>query len=165
MICDKCGQNQANIHYTEIVNGNKNEVHLCDKCAHEKEMSSPFSIHHLLTGLLDNQIDGKMKIDYVEPKKCKVCGMTYGKFKETGKFGCSECYTSFNDRLDPLFKKIHGHNIHTGKIPNKAGSYIKTKKDIQKLKSDLENAIQKEEFEKAAELRDKIRDLKRHIEN
>jgi len=165
MICERCGHNPANIHFTEIINGNKKEVHLCDKCAQEKEVGAPFSIHHLLAGLLDNQIDGKMKIDYVEPKKCKVCGMTYGKFKETGKFGCSECYSSFEERLNPLFKRIHGHDNHTGKIPRRAGKSMKIKKDIKKLKLDLKKAIEKEEFERAAELRDEINDLKESIKD
>lgn len=163
MMCERCGENQATVHYTEIINGNKNEVHVCDKCASNNEVGSYFSINHLLAGLLDNQIDGSMKIDYVEPKKCKACGMTYNKFKETGKLGCSECYSIFNDRLDPLYKRIHGHDTHMGKIPIRSGKSMKVKKDMEKLQVDLKKAIEREDFENAAVLRDEIKELKNKI--
>ncbi|MBS4535027.1 UvrB/UvrC motif-containing protein [Clostridium sp. D2Q-14] len=163
MMCEKCGESQATVHYTEIINGHKSEVHLCEKCAGEKEVGSHFSINHLLAGLLDNQIDGNMKIDYVEPQKCKVCGMTYNRFKETGKLGCSECYSTFNDRLNSLYKRIHGHDVHVGKIPIKSGKSMKVKKDIEKLQLELKEAIENEEFENAAILRDKIKKLEKNI--
>lgn len=165
MLCDNCGKNEATMHYTEIINGKKKVMHLCSECAkNNNEFESPFSIHNFLTGLLESKPDGPMKVDYVEPKKCEGCGMTYGKFKQTGKFGCDQCYEAFKDRLDPLFKRIHGHNNHTGKVPKRAGGRIRVRKEIKDLRDKLEKSIKSEEFERAAELRDKIRDLKSKID-
>jgi protein arginine kinase activator len=163
MICDKCKENEATVHYKEIINGNKKEMHFCDKCANQNEINSPFSINHLFAGLLDSGFGENVKIDYKEPIKCDNCGMTYEKFKQSGKFGCSKCYSSFEDKLNPLFKRIHGHDTHRGKIPNRAGKYLNIKNDIKKLTDDLNRAIGEEEFEKAAELRDKIKNLKESI--
>ncbi|NBI08021.1 UvrB/UvrC motif-containing protein [Senegalia massiliensis] len=163
MICDRCGKNQATVHYKEIINGNKKEMHLCDECAHNKQISSPFSINQLLAGLIDSGFDKSVGFDYMEPKKCENCGMTYNRFKQTGKLGCSKCYETFNENLNPLFKRIHGHDTHRGKIPNRAGKSIKLRNDIKKLTKELNKAIENEEFEKAAELRDEIRDLREDI--
>ena len=166
MICDECKKNQASTHLTKIVNGKKEEIHLCESCSkNNKEfgLDSPFSIHQLLAGLLDNISEGTKKVDYSNEIKCETCGTTYSRFKHTGKFGCSECYDSFSNQLSPLLKRIHGHENHVGKVPKKTGGLIKTKREIIKLKSELNFAVEKEEFEKAAELRDKIKDLQKKI--
>jgi protein arginine kinase activator len=165
MMCDECGKNPAKVHFTKIINGKVTEMHLCEECArHSDEFDSSFSIHNFLTGLLDNTYDSPVKIDYIKGTKCDKCGMTYGRFRQTGKFGCSNCYKSFSDKLTPLFKNIHGNDTHVGKVPKNAGGIIKIRKEIEKLKSELDMAVKKEEFEKAAELRDRIRELQTQIQ-
>ena len=166
MNCDECGKNPASTHFTKIVNGKKEEIHLCESCSkNNKEFGfdSPFSIHQLLAGLLDNISEGTKKLDNVNELKCNTCGTAYSKFKQSGKFGCSNCYDSFMKQLSPLLKRIHGHETHVGKIPKKTGGLIKTKREIIKIKSELNLAVEKEEFERAAELRDKIKDLQKKI--
>ncbi|WP_193364675.1 UvrB/UvrC motif-containing protein, partial [Limnohabitans sp. Rim47] len=78
-----------------------------------------------------------------------------------GRFGCSECYNEFDFRLDQLLRRIHGSARHTGKIPERKGKTILIKKKIKELRNELERAVAKEEFERAAELRDRIRELER----
>lgn len=166
VICDECGINPATTHLTKIVNGKKTELHLCEICAKKnKEINfdSPFSIHQLLAGLLDNISEGTKKVDFVSEFRCNYCGISYNNFRKNGKFGCSECYNSFSKQLAPLLKRIHGHENHVGKIPNKASSLIKTKREIQRLRKELSLAVEREEYERAAELRDIIRSLQNKL--
>lgn len=162
MQCDECGKKPATVHITKIENGNKTDLHLCEQCALQKNplaFNTNFSVQDLVAGLLKSGNMAPFKMDIVQETKCDVCGLTYSKFKTTGKFGCSNCYKIFGDKLNPLFKKLHGNIIHTGKLPNKAGSKIRLVREIEKLKQELNSAVNSEEYEKAAEIRDRIRAL------
>ena len=159
MKCDLCNK-KATVHLTEIVDEQMTEMHLCEDCAREKsvQMEQQFGLSDLLAGLTDfgKQIKESDKIDL----KCGHCGLNYDDFRKFGRLGCSECYESFKPQLATLLKKIHGSNQHLGKAPIKMPSAQKKKiVDLQDLKSQLMVAIQTENFEKAAQLRDKIREL------
>ncbi|KHO61949.1 hypothetical protein THYS13_24220 [Thermoanaerobacter sp. YS13] len=169
MMCDKCKIRPATVHYTKIVNGVKTEMHLCDQCAAEEGILNaevfstftPFSVQNLLSGLMDflPGIDEFTK----KPLKCSHCGMTYEDFKKIGRLGCSFCYDAFAEELNPLMRRIHGSTEHRGKIPKKAGGKMRVKREIEELKLQLEKAIKEEAYEKAAELRDKIRELEKEL--
>lgn len=162
MQCDECGKRPAAVHITKIENGKKTDRHLCEQCAIENNalsINTTFSINDILTGLMNSGNMLPLMVDIVKEAKCDVCGLSYNRFKETGRFGCSHCYKVFGDRLNPLFKKLHGNTNHTGKIPNKAGGRMKLVKEIEKLKQELNAAVISEEYERAAEIRDKIRAL------
>ena len=166
MLCENCKQNPATLHFTKIVNGKKNEFHLCEHCAKEKgevigDNNNGFSFHHLLSGLLNfDQVMGNSPVQTSsETTKCQTCGLTFLQFKKTGKFGCSDCYTFFENQLDPIFRRIHGNSIHVGKVPARSGAKLHLKKKITNLKEELQHKIIKEEFEEAAKLRDQIRAL------
>jgi protein arginine kinase activator len=90
---------------------------------------------------------------------CEKCGMSFEEFQKVGKLGCSHCYDVFSERLKPILKRLHGAVEHSGKITGKASESIKLSREIQKLKDLLNEAIKNEQYEKAAELRDKIRSL------
>lgn len=162
MLCDRCGKNPAVVHKIITINGNKQEMHLCEECARqEKELtiSDPLSIHSMLTSLLDMGIETPIKFEKLETVKCDVCGNSFGEFKKTGLLGCSQCYQIYRDRLIPLIKRIHGNTQHSGKIPKRKESLLRHRREIDRLKLELEKAIKAEEYEKAAGLRDKIREL------
>jgi protein arginine kinase activator len=162
MQCDECGKRRATVHITKIENGKKTDRHLCEQCAAENNgisFNTTFSINHILTGLMNPGGVLPFKMDVVKDVKCDVCGLSYNRFRETGRFGCSHCYKVFGDKLNPLFKKLHGNINHTGKIPNKAGGRMKVAKEIERLKQQLNTAVANEEYEKAAEIRDRIREL------
>ncbi|KTD84352.1 UvrB/UvrC motif-containing protein [Paenibacillus etheri] len=171
MQCQECGVKPATLHFTKIVNGEKTEFHICESCAREKGELIPgtaggFSIHSLLSGLLDLEGAGKEKsaaTKTTQSLQCENCGMTYSQFSKLGRFGCSSCYKYFNSALDPLFKRVHGSTSHVGKIPKRAGAQIVFKRQIDELKQELQQSIIQEEFEKAAELRDQIRKLEKEI--
>lgn len=167
MQCQECGLKPATLHFTKIVNGEKTEFHLCDSCARDKGDLIPgtangFSIHNLISGLLNFEpqmvnaagVAGK-------PLHCEKCGMAYAQFGKMGRFGCSSCYMYFADRLDPLLRRLHGNTVHVGKVPRRAGGDLQVKREIEKLKSELQMCIAREEFEKAAAIRDRIRKLEK----
>lgn len=89
--------------------------------------------------------------------------MTYSQFSKIGRFGCSSCYKYFNDRLDPLFKRVHGNTVHVGKVPKRTGGHIQVKRKLDDLRRELQYRILQEEFEEAAALRDQIRELEKNI--
>jgi protein arginine kinase activator len=160
MICDECAKRPATVHITKVENGKKTDIHLCEQCAVQKNLlsiSTSFSVNDLLAGLLSSGGASPKKTDMVEDIKCDVCGLSYSRFKETGRFGCGNCYKVFGERLNPLFKKVHGNTSHTGKIPNRAGGRIKVLREVESLKQQLNEAIRSEEYEKAADIRDRIR--------
>ncbi|AOT71116.1 UvrB/UvrC motif-containing protein [Geosporobacter ferrireducens] len=166
MLCESCNKRNATVHVTKILNGNKTELHLCEQCAKQSEemaFDASFTINNFLTGLLDSIQDSPIKVDYIKTTKCDHCGMTYGKFKQLGRLGCGQCYNAFHEKLLELIKRVQGNEVHSGKMPKRSGGVIRLKKEIKKLKLQLDEVIRKEEFEKAAVLRDKIRELESQI--
>ncbi|MBZ2175200.1 UvrB/UvrC motif-containing protein [Schnuerera sp. xch1] len=163
MLCQMCNKNQATVHYTKIINGKVEELHLCEDCAmnnSEFGFDTTFSFHKLLTDLIDNFQEGvpKKQVSNIE---CPFCGLNYSEFRKTGKFGCAQCYETFEPNLNPLFRGIHGHDEHTGKVPRRANAAVATKREIEKLKRKLDELVAKEAFEEAAKVRDRIKELEK----
>ncbi|MCA9407060.1 MAG: UvrB/UvrC motif-containing protein [Candidatus Omnitrophica bacterium] len=159
MKCDLCNK-KATVHLTEIVDEQMTEMHLCEDCAREKsvQMEQQFGLADLLAGLAD--FGKQVKKDESVNLKCTNCGMSYEDFRKFGRLGCSECYPSFKMHLATLLKKIHGANQHFGKTPVKMPPSEKKKiENLQDMKNKLLDAIQSENFELAAQLRDQIRNL------
>lgn len=174
MICQECNQRPATLHFTKIINGEKTEVHLCEKCAQEKGETfmmnggSGFSFNNLLAGILNidpsYQPSNHNAFEPEEVLQCERCSMTYPQFVKAGRFGCSHCYDTFKEQLKPVLRRLHGGNsAHQGKIPKRAGGGIHLRKKIEELKSELREKITQEEFEKAAVIRDEIRSLEKRV--
>jgi protein arginine kinase activator len=159
MVCDICGKNQATVHLTEIIDDQMNELHLCEDCAHQKsaQMEQQFGLTALLAGMAE--FGKPSKEAEAVAVKCPDCGLTYADFKKIGRLGCGECYAAFRKYLAPLLKRIHGSSQHMGKTPFKAGKATKKKMDMQDLRTRLQRAIEAEEFEEAARIRDQIKEL------
>lgn len=168
MKCDICGESEATVHLTEIVDNKMTKLHLCEECARKKgaEMEEHFGLGDLLAGLAD--FGTKIEPDKEAKFKCPSCGMTYEDFKKNGRLGCGKCYSVFEKSLLPLIKRIHGSTEHFGKTPvklaraAKGGTRKKKTDKLEELKRRLGNAVRLEEFEEAAGLRDKIRELERN---
>ncbi len=160
MLCEKCKKNSATVYYQQIVNGEKTELHLCPECA--SKMHGVMSFDNMFKGFLDSFMDmGMGDVGYTKLNSfaCPSCKMTFEEFKQTGKVGCADCYDAFKRQLVPVLKNIHGQPRHSGKIPKKAGAELYTKREIEKLKIELKKAVEKEEYELAAKLRDEIKAL------
>jgi protein arginine kinase activator len=161
MLCQRCGKKEATVHLTKIINGEKTELYLCEDCAKETgqipfEGSDSFSFNNLLSGILNPGM-GSLREDNI--LRCDNCGMTYKEFTEKGLFGCSHCYDTFKIKLEPLLKRIHGSSEHNGKVPKRRGGDLRIKREIDKLRKELQLAVNEEKFERAAELRDSIHNL------
>ncbi|MFH1878477.1 MAG: UvrB/UvrC motif-containing protein [Candidatus Omnitrophota bacterium] len=167
MKCDVCGVREATVHLTEVINEKVAKFHLCEERAREKseEMQTHFGLTDLLSGLVDfvPSVAGD-ELGVNSGLECPVCGMTYKDFQKTGRLGCGKCYATFEKNLRALLRKIHGHDRHTGKMPFKGEEILKEQRDFQRLKKELDELIRAEEFEKAALVRDRIRDLEKNLE-
>jgi len=171
MNCSVCHKNEATIHLTEIINNQVIKMHLCEECAKKKgidvgEGFPHFSLADLLAGLTDLGFESPLKI--AKKISCPTCGLTDSDFRENGRLGCSDCYQTFSKQLAPLLKRIHGSPYHTGKklIPivstgqeKVSGEDKRIKETIASLQKELKEAIKKEEYERAAEIRDQLHKL------
>lgn len=172
MICEVCGEKEASVHLTSIINGKKTEMHMCEDCAKKRNKANiddNLGFQSLLSGILNQNLTDYNSQIFKEEKSqelvCKTCGMTYQEFTQKGFFGCEDCYILFNEKLDKLFKKIHGNIQHTGKYPLSFRTKIKIESEINKLENQMKIAVSKENFEKAAQIRDEIHAIKENMED
>jgi protein arginine kinase activator len=175
MLCDRCKKREAKILYTEIIDGIKKEQHLCEECAagytsfqiEKPYLNTDLTLGDLLSTLLDNATSAEENRTgkRISGNVCSACGTSYEEFLQKGRFGCSQCYQSFSKQLDKTLKEIHGADRHTGKHPKgyvtSTGRIIKDLSETEKLSLKLQEAVENEEFEEAARLRDQIRKLKK----
>ncbi len=170
MFCEQCGKRAASVIMKQTVNGNVIERHLCSICATQNHNlgyafeQDPLAIHQLLSNWFPNQKASANPVKK-EVAVCPNCGFTFTKFMETGKFGCSTCYDTFENQLDNIFKRLHNGNfVHEGKIPSAYGSTLKIKKEIEELRKQMQVSIADEDFEEAAKLRDEVKALALQLE-
>ncbi len=168
MKCEKCGEREATVHLTKIINNKKEELHLCSECAEKTGnvsfSSDPFSFKHLLSGMMKPEIPDSAAPTR-EKEVCQNCGLTYKEFVEGGLFGCARCYEDFRDQLKLIVKKVQGGSEHRGKIPRRAGKKMKAEKKIKELRKEMQDAVAVEDFERAAELRDRIKELENRMDD
>ena len=162
MLCQVCGKSPATVHFTEIHDNRMTEIHVCERCAEEKGLqaaASPqkFDIADLLAGMVDTMTSSDE--ERVGRVQCPRCGLLYSAFRETGRLGCAECYTAFQFQLRPLLRRIHGDTRHRGKVPARDGEGAVRSRHIQRLHDELQRAVEREEFENAAAIRDEIKRL------
>ena len=163
MLCDVCHKNNATVHLTEIINDKVVEMHICQICAQVKadELNKHLNISGFLGGLADMVGDLPQERRIL---KCPSCGFSYGDFKKKGRLGCGKCYETFRGLLLPLLKKIHSATTHTGKTPTSLDKKATSQLKVAELHQRLRRAIQLEEYEEAAKLRDQIKELEKKEE-
>ncbi len=180
MLCERCQKRKANVLYTEIINGAKKEENLCEQCAN----SSPsfhiggqiFDSEYSIGGFLSNLLQGYTKSgptmanESVAEVTCSKCNLSNREFLQKGRFGCSQCYTDFNEEINKSLRGIQGAEVHTGKGPGKKAQEVaevqedsssQALTEVEQLSMNLQEAIKKEEYEEAARLRDLIREMKK----
>ena len=161
-LCQICNKNPATMHFTEIQDNRSSELHVCQACAEEKGLTPQvapknFSVSELVAKMFDDMAAGEG--EKIGPVQCPSCGMHYTAFKDTGRLGCGDCYATFQSKLRPLLRRIHGDTRHRGKRPAGEGEGASRFRQIQRLHDELQRAVEREEFERAATLRDEIRRL------
>ena len=160
MQCQICNKNEATIHLTEINDGVRTEMHVCESCAAEEGIAvkSQMPIKELLSSLLASQPPDDESFELLEKElSCPQCGFTLEQFHKNAVLGCPNDYEVFEKSLSPLIEKAHdGQTTHHGKIPSNAPKEAKQQVELLSLRQRLEQAVQAEDYELAAEFRDKI---------
>ncbi len=183
MLCEKCKKNEATAYIKTNVNGDVHEYHLCPECAAEMQNNGEFGSMFHFGGFggfdsLDKMFNPMSGFDIVSSllsspfgsfgampslssgKRCSVCGSDFNSIAESGKVGCPNCYTEFKARLVPTIKKMHGNTVHCGKH-SKITTEQSNENQLVSLKKQLTEAVNSENYELAAELRDKIKAMEK----
>ena len=173
MLCQNCGENEANVRYTQIVNGVKKEMSLCEKCSKklgigDMDFNMPINFSSFLGNFFEEEKEILPSFMKQEKMVCNKCGMTYEDFINSGKFGCENCYEIFSNKIDPILKNIHGGNRHIGRgkvaINNNVGVDNKdTTKNIN-IDKHIEKKNNTVAYAKDNELEKLKKDLKQAIQ-
>lgn len=155
MICDNCHQRESSIHVTQVVEGNARELHLCEECAEASGLNvkNVMSIPDMLFGAGGGE-DGAAFLK----KACPHCHLRGSDFRKGGRLGCPLCYEAFMDDLKPMLSAMHKGGVHKGKIPRQNRQALAVKSYLLGLRRELEAAVKREDYEKAARLRDMLRE-------
>lgn len=190
MLCDNCGKREANVRYSENINGKTKKLNLCEECSQKLgitglDFNMPIDFSSFFGEFMEDFATPEFMPLFNEVKalKCNNCGYTFDDVVNTGKLGCENCYDVFENKLDPIIKKIQGANRHvgrTGKLLNQLNSNENNIKqedtitnkeldencktsskdmEIEKLHKELKEAIQEERYEDAAKIRDEIKKI------
>jgi protein arginine kinase activator len=159
MKCDNCNR-AATVHLTEIKNGKKLETHLCEQCAAQNEGLTVKS-HTPINELLTNFVLAHSGLTKEAGTACEHCGITWSEFRQSGLLGCEHDYALFEKDLTPLLQRAHeGATHHVGKVPaRRGGTGVPAKRsvDLTRLQKELKRAVENEDYERAAKLRDQIK--------
>jgi protein arginine kinase activator len=163
MQCEYCKENTATIHLTEITDGQRCELHLCETCAQKQGLAvkAQIPLNELLATLLAAAPQAEVPADLeTENLLCPDCGITFKQFVKKSLLGCPHDYTVFQKALQPVIEKSHaGHSTHRGKVPSRAAPVAKKHIELAELKKKLQAAVSREDYETAAELRNQITQL------
>jgi protein arginine kinase activator len=174
MLCQKCNQNEATFHLRQNINGNIKEIHLCPNCAQELGYDSVFSgfeefnpfremdmnVQSFLGSLFSQELPARRN---PAVHKCSFCSTTFEDFMQNAMVGCANCYREFYNDMLPYIQRIHGKTRHVGKIPASAGKTLKLQRELTQLKKELNEAVTAQEYEKAATLRDQIKEIEKKV--
>jgi protein arginine kinase activator len=159
MKCEICGLKEAVIHIRQIQKDLVHELHICEECAQEKglirEEESELPIANLLSGLLE----GKDMTGAGEVKEvCPGCGMKASDFRKQGKLGCAQCFTAFEKDVRAIVSQMAARPRHAGRLPGSFSEEARTAAADAGLREELREAVEREDYEEAARLRDQIRE-------
>ncbi len=162
MKCDECAERVATIRYTEMADGGLSVWNLCDECARKRGVTGSLSslaapLVNILMGLLGESGESARPGERPGGPTCPQCAMSYAEFRATGHLGCGACYESFREELLPLIRRIPGGTEHVGRVPPGLPADAETRRELRRFETELERAVKREEYERAAELRDLIR--------
>ncbi|MDC0363133.1 UvrB/UvrC motif-containing protein [Opitutales bacterium] len=154
MKCHHC-DSQATVHLTQIINGQMHKMDLCEACAQEKGVTNPDNLS--IGNLLD---ENPSKVDAsTASMTCESCGTTHQDFKKGGRLGCEACYHVFRPVLEPLLDGMHAGVKHFGKVPSRSVKKKSQDDSEELLNKELKKAVEEENYEKAAKLRDRLKKL------
>jgi protein arginine kinase activator len=163
MICELCKEHEATVHLTQVIDGSIKKLHLCEECAAKSgiDVHGPISITDILLGMgikpkESDLVEAGAAAGPAAERVCPKCHMRRTDFKKTGRFGCDACYEAFADELPPLLKAMHRSEQHVGKVPAEQSVRVRAVTELASLEQALKKAIDAEQFEEAARIRDQI---------
>ncbi len=182
MLCQRCGQRQATVFFSQTVGNQTTQAHLCEVCAQEQTQAygglnpiafNPFaalsdflnSFMNWNEGAIAEVNSGRAGSVAVDPQaQCPYCGYQLSTFRQNGRLGCTKCYESFKTALEPLLSSIHGNVRHVEETaPTQPASHSVEKRsqrpEVAEMRKKIDEAIKAEKYEEAARLRDEIRKL------
>ncbi|HEX6645397.1 MAG TPA: UvrB/UvrC motif-containing protein [Gemmatimonadales bacterium] len=163
MTCDQCHEREAIVHLTQIVDAEVTTLHLCERCAAERGVEPPSvgkSPLGTFLAAMGKELEGAALPGTVTGERCERCGATLRNFRETGRLGCPDCWRSFEGQLRELVRRLHGSTFHVGeRYASRDADAAGTVSELGTLREQLRLAIETENFELAAELRDRLRVL------
>lgn len=176
MICDFCKKNIATVHLIRVQDDNVEKVNICQECARDFSFFSEEDFYNDLSNILgrifqsgkESLYDGKDRqmfegLEIKKNKKCPFCSTDLKSIRKKGRMGCPHCYSEFKNALMPIMRMIHKDMEYRGKMPRAVPRQMKLEKSISDLRKRLKNEIFIENFEEAARLRDRIKQLEKNI--
>jgi protein arginine kinase activator len=164
VLCEECRKRKAVINFTQIVDNEMTTFHLCESCAEKKGVGEKKNVPESPINNFLSQIGSHLKDEKEtgDGKSCDTCGATFAQFQKSGRLGCPQCYFAFEQELGNILRRVQGSQVHVGRGPRaRSGALTSEESRILELKKLLEESVRREEFERAAMLRDEIRGLER----
>ena len=163
MKCQRC-EKPATFHITELAGDTPDELHLCEDHAllYLTQSEEPEEALNSLAGSLAQQLKiGQTAEDLsrLDQQACPVCGITFYEFRHVGRLGCPHDYVCFEEELEPLIVNIHGATAHTGKQPKTGKDCTDARTELIRLRREMQDAIEQEDYEQASQLRDQIKKI------
>ena len=169
MVCEECGTREANCRVTVLAGGSRVTKYLCPECLARLRGNGGYGLADgfadmlawVLSAITTSGTSGEEKDEKAEApdKTCPRCGMSLRTFRKSGRLGCPECYKAFHDELQPVLAHIHGRVQHAGRRPLEGEEEQKTRSLQEELSREMEEAVRAEDFERAAQIRDRLRAL------
>jgi protein arginine kinase activator len=158
MMCADCGSVKATVHFTQIVNDETETFHLCQSCAQKRGLKAAATPSQMPLSDFLSEMGAPIFTKATNANvACPRCGCTFRQFRKTGRLGCAHCYTTFEQEMSALLRKIHGSNEHVGITQEESISALNEEEArLLTLRRQLRQAVEREEYERAAELRDAI---------
>ena len=166
MLCERCFERHATISIIQIINGEKTELHICENCSEGEGIEAIVSnlpqifTKMILDVLKQKEKEAKRTGGKYAVRKCSSCGYSWEEFRKTGPLGCDKCYVFFKEQIIEIVKQAQGQSLHVELKQESKRSFETAEDKSTLLENALQKAVQNEEYEKAAKLRDKIRSLK-----
>ncbi len=160
MVCESCGERDAVVQLTKVVDGSVTQVHLCEKCAADQGVETTVAAPKTpLTSLLQS-VQQQLAGGATDQARCTFCQATYKDFRASGRLGCARCYGTFETQLRDLLQRVHGATRHTGRqYGPPAPDQLQRASTVLELREQLRRAIELEQFEQAARLRDQLKEV------
>jgi protein arginine kinase activator len=158
MLCETCKERDAVVHHIQVIATGVQHVHLCEKCAAAKGVETTITMHQHPLGEMLQAVQQQTSSTTADAASCTFCGYTPRDFRTSGRLGCAHCYDALEHSLRELLRSLHGNSKHVGQRYTAPQVQMESKVDsIHDLEDRLRRAVESEQFELAAELRDRIR--------